>query len=318
MTQATQALEHAFLYPMRHSSLHADHPLARIAFDDLRVRHTPWNAPLHQAWTPRSTSSLRVGSAKHLWELRAVGFKPIGDDQQIRGLRQSRMCIVHQRSGHDFIPMSDAQPEGEFVDRVHGGGFPDGRVLTARETVPFIELDHLGFDVLHELVMHAFGMTAEDAPQALDGAFAGLADAHCGVEAVLVRQATRDGSRLCLRNFGVPERGVFSFAEFGAAGLAAEEADLVASVGFAHGELTVIRLGVGLTIGVGAGEAFQWGSWWVHTRESRVPLEAPACNWARVRSSHPTTKHWRRATSVRNRCKNRCRWTHFRWGNNNG
>ena len=74
-------------------------------------------------------------------------------------------------------------------------------------------------------------------------------------------EAITDQSRLGFTDFGVPEGGIFAFAEFESASLTSKIADVVLSEGFLDGQVVEAGFGVGLTIGVGAGECFEWGSW---------------------------------------------------------
>lgn len=89
--------------------------------------------------------------------------------------------------------MPNPQSERELGDGIKRRTLPNLVVFTARKSVPFIELQDLGFDVLHQLVMDLFGMNAELAAYAFDGAFVGFADPNRGFEAVLIGKAISDG-----------------------------------------------------------------------------------------------------------------------------
>jgi pilus assembly protein Flp/PilA len=116
-------------------------------------------------------------------------------------------------------------------------------------------LNLFGVDASDLTVMEAFSMVAEPLGETQNGVAADLAQPGCGADAAALGKVRGDGHEFSFRRSQTEQGRVGAFGEVGAAGGAAQTADVLAAAGPAvQTQVAGTALAVGGAVGVGAGD----------------------------------------------------------------
>ena len=154
---------------------------------------------------------------------------------------------------HLFVTTTKADLEHEFALWVQSICFPKLLLFADCESVTFIEFECFHNKVDCSSIMEGLRVNAEFVGVAFDGVPGGFGLSSSGLVAAFFGEYLTNLSDSLFWDFGIPQRRVFSFAEFCFTDFASQIPDLVFAVGFDDFQVLEIWFRMSLAIKVGAG-----------------------------------------------------------------